>query len=276
MATPIGRIGDRPVGGGPIGGGALGARPYGALPFAIGDRIIGGGPIGGLWPLRYGYAGGSGRFPIGSRVIGGNRPRPSFSGLAYQVYGNGGYGGPVDYADPLATVFALSWSPPALAPGSDWTFAVRTVDGATGLVDLNTDARVRIVVGLDGSDRSAIPTSPVGLTATPTAGAGLRVSWSYLPAPGSPAATSFAAWVQAGASVDFAATPTATVKATGAGGYSASVAGLVDGTTYAVGVRALCGTTPDPNTTTVTATADATGPAAVDTLTATAVMSPPS
>ena len=57
-----------------------------------------------------------------------------------------------------------------------------------------------------------------------------------------------------------------------AGTFVANIGPLSDGATYAIGVRAYNATAEEPNMTTVTVTADATGPTAVLSLTAAAVV----
>jgi hypothetical protein len=56
-----------------------------------------------------------------------------------------------------------------------------------------------------------------------------------------------------------------------AGSFVTDLPGLINGTVYTIGVRAYNGTAEEPNTVTVNCTADATGPAAVASLTAVAI-----
>lgn len=264
----------RPLGSLPFGAADPGPRRSAPIPSGVVATVaLGVVALGGLRPSRALPVGPpAGRGPLGSLIVGGFRPSPApTTGLLYRVYGNGGLGGPVDYDHPLAAVPALTWPSPPLSPGSDWTFAVRAFDPATGLEDLNTDARVRVVVGLDGSDRSNVPGSPSGLTARATAGGTAAVAWSALNASGPSAPQGFRVWLAAGSTVDFAAPPALDVAATPAKvSYRVTLSGLADGQAYAVACRAYLGAADDGNSGVVTLIGDAAGPPAVDTLTGTA------
>lgn len=185
----------------------------------------------------------------------------------YHVYMNDGLGGPVDYGTVIATVTAPTWTSSALAFPGTYIFAVRAFDSVTGYEELNTDARVALILDASGVDITAMPNAPTNVAAIPTAGGGVAIHWSYSPLGQGGAPTQFEVWVQAAPAVDYTMPPSLTVPYSGPVG-SASLAGLSDGVTYAVAVRASNATATEPNTTaTAGFTADATGPAAVDSLT---------
>lgn len=190
--------------------------------------------------------------------------------IAYHIYGNDGAGGSVDYSTILATVSTLSWSPPPLAAPSDNTFAVRAYDTVTGREDRNTDAAVRIVIDAAGNDITARPKAPVALSVTPTAAGGAHVGWQYDPAGQAGAPTGFHVYVAAGAPPSCTPGSQAATVAYALGRiFFADLAGLTDGVTYFVIVRAFNATAEEPNTTATTVTADAAGPLPVASLTAT-------
>lgn len=180
--------------------------------------------------------------------------------ISYTIYANDGSGAPVDYSTPLSTTSALTFTTAALAHPGDWRFAVRATDGT--LEESNIDAVVRLVLDSAGVDVTNLPAAPVGLTARPIAGGSIRVTWAD---PGRSKAAGF--HVYAGATTPDYGTAVATAAANASGRYQADLAGLTDGTTYAIGVRAYNAAGEEANTTTASATATATGPAAVDGLT---------
>lgn len=182
----------------------------------------------------------------------------------YRIYGNGGSGGPVDYTTPLATVSALTWTSPTLSSPSDWTFAVRARDSASGLEEENVDARARVVIDSGGIDRSNAPAAPQAISATPEAGGMVRVRWAHVRG-AMAAATGFSVYANPGTSVNYALPPVATISGT----YSqveadlqAAVAGLADGVQHAVGVRANSLTSTSDPSPTALVTPDATPPPA--------------
>lgn len=184
----------------------------------------------------------------------------------YRIFGNGGTGGAVDYTIVLHATASLSWSPPALSPGSDWTFAVRAYDTVTGYEEPNVDARVRIQLDGTGADLGLRPMAPVGLRVD-AIGGGVRVSWGCVRS-ATPVPTAFKVWVTSGGTVNYGAAPAATVafdpeQAT----YSRVVTGLTPGGTYSIGVRATGAAGDEPNTSAVTVTVPSGGPAAVGSLT---------
>jgi hypothetical protein len=195
----------------------------------------------------------------------------------YHVYWNSGGGGAVDYEISLADVPAPShtWTSAGLADG-DYTFAVRAFFGATRYEDKNVQLLVRVIIA-GGVDVSAIPNSPIALLAHQAAGGAIVVAWSYAGTAEAATPDKFQVWATAGPTVDWAGSPAATVQYSAAAAgpmrhYATTLAGLADGVTYAIGVRALAGTLDDGNTGQVAVTADATAPGEVVGLTATPIV----
>lgn len=188
----------------------------------------------------------------------------------YHVYASDGLGGPVDYSAAVATVSGLTWASPALAAGSRWTFAVRAFDTVSGLEESNLDARASVALDAARADVTGVPNPPTGLTARATAGGTARVTWAYNPGGQGGAPTGFR--VYAGTPAVGYATPAATVAySAGSPSFSATLAGLTDGAAYVVAVRSYNATAEEANTSTVTLTADATGPSQVPSLVATVI-----
>lgn len=189
--------------------------------------------------------------------------------IQYHIYANDQAGGPVDYSTPVGTTALTTFVSPALAAGSNVSFAVRAFDPASGLEEENVDARVRILLDQNGQDVSGRPGAPAGLTVTPLAGGALRVHW--LPCPSAQAARPTGFHVYLGSPAIDYTTPATTVSANGSRDYRADLPAQSDGTTYLVAVRAFNAAGEESNTLTVPARADATGPDPVDALTATPV-----
>lgn len=188
---------------------------------------------------------------------------------SYRIYSNDGAGGPIDYGTVLATVSGLTWSTSALAAGT-WRFGVRAFDTVSGLEESNVDAVVEIVIETGTlADVSAVPRAPVALTAVATAGGTAHVAWTY---PLNRGVQPAGFHVYLGSPTPDYGSPVATVDARPLGDprYSIDLAGLVDGTTYQIAVRAYAATgLEEQNTAVVSATADSTPPANVQFLTAT-------
>ena len=171
--------------------------------------------------------------------------------MLYNVYANDGLGGVVNYATPIATTSALSMTPPPLAPSSDTTFSVRASDSVTGLEEANTEARVRIILDASGRDVSTRPNAPVALMVRATAGGGCLATWGYNPIGQGGAPTTFLVYLTPGTTANYT-TPAASVPvAPGTARYSCQLAGLVDGSTYTVAVRAANAATTEMNTTAI-------------------------
>lgn len=190
--------------------------------------------------------------------------------LEYKIYGSDGLGGPIDYSTPIGTTSSLTFSPPALAPGSDWSFAVRARDTVSGLTEDNVDAIVRVVTDALGADITGRPNAPTGLAAVVAANGSVRVSWAYNPGGQGAAPTGFHVY-RTTPTISYAS-PTATVPyVSGVPTYSTTLTGLTDGASYQVAVRAYNATAEEPNATVATVTARSSGPAAVEGLSAGAV-----
>lgn len=189
--------------------------------------------------------------------------------IEYDIFSGDHADGPIDYATPVATVTGTTWAGPALPPGSTTRFAVRARDTASGLSELNTDAVVTIAVDASGADLAGLPAAPVGLLVTAIAAGALRVEWTW-PYVRGPVPTGFRVYGDAGTgTVDYA-----TVLADVAYGGPlapgrATLAGLVDGTTYRLAVRAYNSVGAETNGVVAPATANATPPTNVENLTAT-------
>jgi hypothetical protein len=191
--------------------------------------------------------------------------------LTYSVYANDGAGGPIDYSSSVATTGGLTWTSGALAYPGVWRFGVRASD--TGGEEQNLDCAVTLILDGSGADISARPTAPIGLRAFATAAGGIRVEWAYDTINPKVTPTGFHVYRGTGGTPDYG-TVAATVSfaASIAGTFVANLSGLTDGTAYTIGVRAYTATVEEPNTATITVTADSTGPAAVVSLTATATV----
>ncbi len=192
-------------------------------------------------------------------------------GLAYHVYANTGAGDPINYATPVATVSGTAWTSGTLAAAGTWSFGVRAFDGNGE--EQNLDCAVVIVLDGNGNDITNRPAPPIGLRAFATANASIRVEWRYPPTTGPKAPTGFSVYCTVGGSPSYTS-PAATIAFnTGIlSTFVCNLSGLTGGQTYSIGVRAYnaCGT--ETNTIVVSVAADATGPAAVDSLIATAIV----
>ena len=186
--------------------------------------------------------------------------------IEYHIYANDGAGGPVDYANPIGSTSGPTFLTEPLAVSTDTTFAVRAFDAESGLEEENTDARVRIILDTAGSDISARPAPPIGLTIEATVGGGVRVRWM------TPKSVLFGrplgyrvylGWP----SPDFEA-PALQVPAIDGRDHVVDLPPLLDGRMIQVCVRAYNATCEEPNTTFVAIAVDATGPDQVELLTA--------
>jgi hypothetical protein len=188
--------------------------------------------------------------------------------IEYRVYANDGMGGPVVYSGPVATLSALSYDTAPLAMPSDTTYAIRAFDPVTGLEGSNTDAIVRIVIGSDGTDRTAVPNPPIGLSARVTGSGTCRVEFTYVATGHLGVPTEWRAWMFSGAA-DFTLPPLVTVPANwpSIGEIYRHVAidltGLADGVSYLIGVRAANSAGDDGSDSTVAIVGRASAPLAV-------------
>lgn len=182
--------------------------------------------------------------------------------IYYNIYHNTGQGDPINYGTRAATTDALSVTLGALAYPAIWSFGVRA-ENENG-EEQNLDCEVTIVLDADGNDITAMPAAPTALRAFAIAGGGIRVEWGYSAATARP--LGFHVYIGPGPPDYSTVAATVAFTAGRAGVWSATLAGLIDGTTYVVGVRAFASVIEETNTATASATADATGPLAVHNL----------
>jgi hypothetical protein len=193
------------------------------------------------------------------------------SGLEYHIYSNTGIGDPIDYSTVIATTGLLTWtSGPLTYPGT-WRFGVRAFD--TGGEEENLDCAVTLILDSSGNDISLRPASPIGLRAFATAGGGIRVEWAYNTINPAVVPTGFHVYIGTTGIPNYGSVAATVLFATAiAGTFVANLAGLTNGTTYTIGVRAYNAVTEEPNTATVNCTADSVGPSAVVSLTGIAIV----
>jgi hypothetical protein len=202
----------------------------------------------------------------------GDRFLGASSETEHHIYSNAGIGDAINYAAPIATTGLLSWTSSPLAFPGVWRFGVRAFDSVTLLEEENLDCAITIILDASGNDITNRPKAPTALRAFARPGGTIRVEWAYNTINPVPVPTGFHVYKGTGGAPSYGS-PAATVsfQAAIAGSFSVDLTGLSDGTVYTIGVRAYNGTAEEPNTVTVNCTADAAGPAAVSTLTATAV-----
>jgi hypothetical protein len=190
----------------------------------------------------------------------------------YHIYSNTGAGDPINYQTPVAAVDGLSWSSASLAYPGDWKFGVRAFYVANGLEEQNLDCAIEIILDSSGNDITNRPQPPTGLRALAIAGGNIKVEWGYFN-PASAATTPLGFHVYIGVGSLSYATPAATVSYASSimNAFMTILTGLTSGTTYTIGVRAYNATAEEPNTVTIACTSDATGPSAVQALSAIAV-----
>ena len=183
------------------------------------------------------------------------------SGLEYQIYANTGIGDPINYGLPIATTGLLTWTSGPLAFPGTWKFGVRAFDPVTHLEEENLDAAITLILDGSGIDITNRPKAPMALRAFPTAGGGIRVEWAYNTINPNPAPTGFHVYKGTGGTPNYASiAATVSFSAAIAGTFVANLAGLSNGVAYTIGVRAYNGTAEEPNTSTVTVTADSDRP----------------
>jgi hypothetical protein len=195
----------------------------------------------------------------------------SGSGLEYHIYANSGTGDPIDYSSPIATTGLLTWTSSPLGFPGTWRFGVRAFNQYGE--EENLDCALTLILDAGGNDISLMPVAPTALRAFATAGGGIRVEWAYNTISPKIVPTGFHVYIGTGGTPSYGS-PVATVAFNTAinSTYVANLAGLMDGVTYTIGVRTYNAVTEEPNTNTVKCTADTTGPSAVVSLTATAIV----
>ncbi len=155
-------------------------------------------------------------------------------------------------------------------PGT-WRFGVRAFD--SGGEEENLDCAITLILDASGNDISLRPAAPIGLRAFATAGGGIRVEWAYNTINPAVVPTGFHVYTGTTGTPNYSIVrATVSFAASIAGTFVANLAGLSNGTTYTIGCRAYNAVTEEPNTNTVNCTADSTGPSAVVSLTATAIV----
>lgn len=192
------------------------------------------------------------------------------SDLVYTIYANDGAGGPIDYDNAIDSTQDLTWTSDALAYAGEWRFGVRVSSLTTGLQEKNIDAATTLILDAAGVDITRRPKAPVAVRVFPLAGGTCRVEWAYPYSDTLTRPTGFRVFIGSPSTVDYGAV-VATKAYSGSGSYAVDLDGFTDATTYVVGVRAYNATAEEPNTLSVSFVADATGPTAVTSLTATAV-----
>lgn len=207
----------------------------------------------------------------GAAIVG--RPLAIWAGnvpLAYRVYASPSAGAAIDYDSPVATTTGTTWSSGTLSAGT-WRFGVRAVSAAGE--ELNLDCATMVVVDATGADITARPDPPTGLRAYASAAGSIVVEWAAAAVTvAARRPVGFHVYIGTGGTPSYAS-PAATVSYASAiaGAYQKVLTGLVDGTTYAVGIRAYNATSEETNTTTVSVTATSSGPLPVVSLSGSAV-----
>jgi hypothetical protein len=192
--------------------------------------------------------------------------------IGYNVYANTGAGDPINYAVPIATVYALSYTTSALSFPGTWKLAVRAFNQYGE--EQNLDCEIDLILDGSGNDITNRPLPPIGLRAFATKSAGIRAEWAY-PPPLKVARTptGFHVYTGTGGTPNYGS-PAATIpyKTAVANMFVSNLSGLTGGTAYTIGVRAYNAVAEEPNTNTVTVTAVSAGPTAVDSLAGSAVV----
>ncbi len=156
--------------------------------------------------------------------------------IVYRIYSNRGSGGPVDYSAPIASTNSLTWVTGPVGPSADTTFVVRAFDPVTGLEESNTEARLRVAFGPDGTDITGRPNPPHALSVSPTIGGGCRVAWAYAPAEPGGVPTGFHVYLTPGNTVDSTSQAGAVPYTPGKVGYSLILPGPYTLSTYTAAV----------------------------------------
>jgi hypothetical protein len=195
-----------------------------------------------------------------------------FSGNGYHIYSNTGSDDPINYTTPAGTALIsdTSWTSTALTAPGTWRFGVHAFssDGE----EQNLDCAVTIVLDAFGNDISNQPLSPAGLRSFATPNGSIRVEWYYPTTRGPTSPLGFNVYLGSGVTPIYSTPAAKVLYSTGLFNvFVANITGLIDETTYSVGVRAYNSSGEEQNTSTVSVTADATGPSAVALLAATTV-----
>jgi hypothetical protein len=191
--------------------------------------------------------------------------------IVYQIYSNGGAGGPVDYSNAIGTVTGTSYSAGPLSVSNAYCFAVRAMDTTAGLLETNTQANVWVRLDALGNDIGQVPNAPFAPVARATSSGGCLVAWSYLGTSRANAPTFFLVYLTQG-STPLLTSPAATVTyLPGVSGYSFQLSGLLDGIAYIVSVVSQGPSGAKSVVASTTLVGDSTPPGDVDTLAGVAV-----
>ena len=188
--------------------------------------------------------------------------------IAYHVYWNGG-SGPVNFAAPIGSTAALTFDLPPVGSNADVIAVVRAYDTVTGYEDANNDARVEVRLDEQGNDVTSQPNAPTAVTAIAGVGAA-KLSWLYNAGGQGGAPHQFRVYAWTDGSPANYTTPalTAAYHGSSPGRPYRTTLALAAGT-WRIGIRA-ANAIEEKNTRTVRVVVSASGPAAVQSLTATA------
>ena len=196
----------------------------------------------------------------------------SISGaVAYHIYMNRGTGDLINYEVPIATLAGDRWtSAPMTVPG-EYRLAVRAFDSSTGLEEQNIDVVIELRLEAGGNDVTAVPDAPVGLRAFPLAGGKVRVEWTSPYTDPRRKPLGFHIYMElatsSGSSTLVSTIPWSRGRL---GWFSTDLAGLAEGLSYSIGVRAFNAVGEESNARVVTVEVDSTPPGLVDGLAAVA------
>ncbi len=194
--------------------------------------------------------------------------------IAYNVYSNTGVGDAINYAAPVAVVTnATTWTTAALQPNGDYWFGVRAFDTVSGLEEENIDCAVEIVLDNLGNDITNRPNPPIGLRALGTQGGGIKVEWFHAALGPVLPPTGFNVYLGTGGTPNYSSAAASVLYSMGfLNRFSTALAGLVDGVSYTIAVRAYNANGEEKNGTVVTMVAKVNGPLPVVGLTAIAMV----
>jgi hypothetical protein len=193
--------------------------------------------------------------------------------VGYYIYSNTGANDPINYTTPIATITGfntLTWTSSPLAFPGYWKFAIRAFNQHG--IEQNLNCEIDLILDSSGNDITNLPSAPTGLRAFPLKAAAIRVEFAFLPTARTKLPTGFHVYTGTGGVPSYT-TPAATIPYTVglSNSFTTTLTGLVDDTTYSIGVRAFNSVSEEKNTVFVNCTADAVGPLAVIGLTGSAV-----
>lgn len=191
--------------------------------------------------------------------------------ISYNVYSNGGTGGPIDYQSPVATVTGATWAFALPAPG-EWSFGVRAFD--ENGEEENLDCSAMCAIDANGDDVTGPPLPPMGLRAFALPAGAVRAEWWWPASASNGAPLGFHVFLGPEQGPPTAEAPAATVPyGSGAFGmFSADLNGLEGGTTYLINVRAFNKMGLEGGAAAIAVTAGSLGPAPIDGLTSSLIV----